>query len=102
MEIIAVLFFVLAFFSTINLLFSILYFIGYTVGNGFYKWAVHDLGFLITLTYPLFGPTQYVASNIYNRFNWAISRVLIVCYFILLIILVIVFFYLFSTITDKM
>jgi hypothetical protein len=93
---IAIIFGVIGGFLTINLLFSFIYIISFTMGNGFYRWIVHDMDFLMILSFPLFGPTQYVATKLYDRFNWFIARILVICYSILLLILAIVFFYLFG------
>lgn len=93
---IATIFGVIGVFITINLLFSFMYMISFTLGNGFYRWIVHDMDFLMILSYPLFGPTQFVATKLYDRFNWFIARILVICYSILLLILAIVFFYLFG------
>ncbi|MFS0593112.1 hypothetical protein ACUXHY_001219 [Cytobacillus horneckiae] len=46
------------------------------------------------------GLTQYAASAVYQRFNWFVARILLLCYLILLLILVIIFFMLFSYFAD--
>ncbi|WLR61527.1 hypothetical protein [Guptibacillus hwajinpoensis] len=79
-----------------NLFFSFLYLISKSAGRGFYRWVVHDLEFLMVLSTPLIGLTQFVASRIYGRFNWFIARVLLILFSILLFISAIIFFILFG------
>lgn len=79
-----------------NLFFSFLYLISKSAGRGLYRWVVHDLEFLMILSYPLIGLTQFVASRIYERFNWFIARVLLVLFSISLSVFAIIFFILFG------
>ncbi|MBM7619995.1 lipopolysaccharide/colanic/teichoic acid biosynthesis glycosyltransferase [Bacillus tianshenii] len=96
MEILATVFGMLGVFVSFQLLLALLYLISRTAGNVFYRWVVHDLDFLMVLSFPLFGGTQYVASRTYHRFNWFLARLLLILFSILLLIVAVVFFILFS------
>lgn len=99
-NIITVVFGVIGAFTVFNLLFACLYLFSKTLGNRFYRWIVHDLEFLMVLSFPLFGPTQAIASQVYERFNWFAARIVLIFYLILLLILAIVFFMLFGHFAD--
>ncbi|MGX1432360.1 hypothetical protein ACUXCC_000749 [Cytobacillus horneckiae] len=102
MEFLAIVCGIIGALLTFNLLFSLLYLLSKTAGNGFYRWVVHDLEFLMILSFPFFGLTQYVASSVYERFNWFVARILLVVYAILLLIVAIIFFMLFSHFAESM
>ncbi|MBN6886088.1 hypothetical protein CWS20_13300 [Cytobacillus horneckiae] len=72
-----------------NLFFTVLYLLSRTAGK-----------ILVVLSFPFLGLTQYAASAVYQRFNWFVARILLLCYLILLLILVIIFFMLFSYFAD--
>jgi len=90
--------FALASFLLFNFLFAILYLLSRPAGNGFYSWITHDLDFLIILSGPMFGLTQWAANSMYERFNWFIARVLIILYSVFIFIMVIVCFYMFGAV----
>lgn len=92
MRILAIIFGVLGIFIFINLLFSLLYLLSKSAGKGFYRWVTYNMDYLMVLSYPLFGVTQWVASSMYERFNWFLARIILVMYTILLVILLIVCF----------
>lgn len=100
MGVIATIFGILGTFLLFNFLFALLYTMSKTAGNGFYRWITHDLEFLMSLSAPLFGLTQLVASSTYERFNWFIARVLIFLYAILVFVLAIVCFIAFGHFAD--
>ncbi|MBT2763344.1 hypothetical protein [Paenibacillus sp. ISL-20] len=99
-DIITVVFGVIGTFTVFNLLFACLYLFSKTLGNGFYRWIVHDLEFLMIVSFPLFGPTQFIASQVYERFNWFAARVVLIFYSIGLMILAVIFFMLFGYFAD--
>ncbi|TKD70758.1 hypothetical protein FBF83_09085 [Pseudalkalibacillus hwajinpoensis] len=97
MNILAVCCGAIGFFLISNLLFSLLYMLSKSAGKGFYRWTSHDdLEILVIVTAPLFGLTQYVASTLYEKYNWFKARILLILYSILLVILAILFFILFD------
>ncbi|GAB6928918.1 hypothetical protein JCM10914A_29010 [Paenibacillus sp. JCM 10914] len=97
---IAIVFGMLGTFVTFNWLFGLVYLLSRSAGNRFYRWAVHDLEFLMVLSFPLLGLTQYVASKAYGRFNWFTARIMLICYLVALIILIVVLFSLFGYFAD--
>ncbi|MDQ0185670.1 hypothetical protein ACFOST_13355 [Cytobacillus kochii] len=101
MEFIAVLFGVLGFFLIVNLFFSFLYLISRAAGGKFYSWIVHDFEFLMILSLPLFGLTEYVANEFYERFNGLVTRMLLLVYALLVFILAIICFILLFYFGDK-
>ncbi len=101
MEFIGTILFMLGIFLLFNFLFALLYLLSRSAGNGFYRWITHDLDFLIILSLPLFGLTQWVASSVYERFNWFVARVLLILYAIIILILTIVSFIVFGYIEDN-
>ncbi|NMH73512.1 hypothetical protein HF078_10535 [Bacillus sp. RO2] len=100
MEVFGTILFALAAFLLFNFLFALLYILSRSVGNGFYRWITHDLDFLITMSFPLIGLTQWAASSLYERFNWFVARVLIILYSVLIFIMAIVCFYMFGAVED--
>lgn len=86
---------------TFNLFFAFLYLISKSGGHGFYRWIVHDLDFLVILSSPVFGITEFVANKLYNRFNWFTARILLILYSILLFVLAIIFFITFGKIAGS-
>ncbi len=98
MEFIGTFLFMIGVFLLFNFLFSLLYLLSRSAGNGFYRWITHDLDFLIILSFPLFGLTQWVASSVYERFNWFIARLLIIIYSVFIFIIAIVCFYMFGAV----
>ncbi|MDQ0219759.1 hypothetical protein ELQ35_20580 [Peribacillus cavernae] len=92
---ISIVFGLIGFFATINLLYSLIFIISFTIANGFYRWLVKEAEFLEIIYFPLFGPTYSVATRIYERSNWFVARLLLICYSILLLLLLIIFFILF-------
>ncbi|WP_165998424.1 hypothetical protein [Bacillus sp. Cs-700] len=96
MEFLAIVFGFIGLSLCFNLFFSFLYLISKSAGHGFYRWMVHDLDYLMILSTPLIGLTQFVATRIYEKFNWFIARVLLILFSILLFVLAIIFFILFG------
>ncbi|MDQ0482458.1 hypothetical protein [Guptibacillus hwajinpoensis] len=91
-----------AVFLTINLLFSFLYIVSKTAGNGFYRWASHDdLDFWVIPSFPFFGLTHYVASKFYDRFNWFKARMMLTLFSFLLLTLDIIFFISFINLSES-
>ncbi|TKD71090.1 hypothetical protein [Pseudalkalibacillus hwajinpoensis] len=86
---------------TFNLLFSFLYLISKSAGHGLYRWVVHDLDFLMVLSFPIFGITEFVANRLYSKFNWFAARILLIIYAILLFVLAIIFFIIFGEIAGS-
>ncbi|KMJ57621.1 hypothetical protein AB685_16630 [Bacillus sp. LL01] len=101
MQILAVSFGSLGAFILFNFFLTLLYILSKSAGNGFYRWITHDLDFLIILSFPLFGLTQWVASSAYERFNWFVARALLILYAIIIFILAIVSFIVFGYIEDN-
>ncbi|MGD6776975.1 hypothetical protein ACQCT3_10975 [Sutcliffiella horikoshii] len=99
-EIISTILFALAAFLLFNFLFALLYLLSRSAGDGFYSWITHDLDFLIILTGPMFGLTQWAASSLYERFNWFVARVLIILYSVFIFIIAIICFYMFGAVED--
>ncbi|WP_165998428.1 hypothetical protein [Bacillus sp. Cs-700] len=85
-----------------NLFFSFLYLTSKSAGQGFYRWVVHDLDYLMVLSSPLIGLTQFVASRIYNKFNWFVSRLLLIVFSFVLLVSSIISFMLLSYFVDLM
>ncbi len=98
MELIGTILFMLAVFLFFNLLFAFLYLFSRTAGNGFYSWITHDLDFLIILSGPMFGLTQWAASSLYDRFNWFVARILIILYSVFIFIMAVICFYMFGAV----
>ncbi|WP_404450369.1 hypothetical protein LG307_03660 [Sutcliffiella horikoshii] len=92
--------FLLGIFALFNVFLSLLYILSKTAGNGFYHWVTHDFDILIILSAPFFGVTQWVATSIYDRFNWFVARLILVFYSLLALILAIVIFVMFGYIAD--
>ncbi|WP_404448240.1 hypothetical protein LG307_03655 [Sutcliffiella horikoshii] len=101
MELIGTILFALAAFLLFNVLFALLYILSKSAGIGFYRWITHDLDFLVILSFPLLGLTQWAASSIYGRFNWFVARVLLILYTIVIFIIAIVSFIVFAYIEDN-
>ena len=102
MHILTVCFGAIGFFLIINLFFSFLYLLSKSAGEGFYRWASHDdLEISVIVTTPLFGLTQYVASKLYEKFNWFMARMLLLLYGVLVLTLAIVFFILFDYLIES-
>lgn len=93
MEFIGTIFFMLGAFLFFNFIFALLYLLTRSGGSGFYRWVTHGgLDFLKVIYLPFFGLTQWVASSIYERFNWFVARILLVLYAVFLLIIVILCF----------
>lgn len=86
-DIITVIFGAIGAFNRFQIYICLFIFVSKTLGDGFYRWIVHDLEFLMVLSFLFFGPTQFIASQVYERFNWFTVRIVLVFYSIGLMIL---------------
>lgn len=100
MKYIAIFFGMLGVFLLINVFFAFLYLLSRSAGRGFYRWISHG-GLLDVLCFPILGLTQWAASNIYERYNWFLARVLLIFYAICILILAILCFIIFGYIADR-
>lgn len=91
MEFIGTVFFMLGGFLFLNFLFALLYILTRSGGNKFYRWVTYG-GLLSGLYSPMMGLTQWAATSIYEKFNWFVTRVLLVFYSVFIFIIVILCF----------
>ncbi|MBN8209832.1 hypothetical protein JI666_13830 [Bacillus sp. NTK071] len=97
MDILAVVCGAIGFSLIFNMFFSLLYLLSKSAGKGLYRWVTYDDFELLTiLIFPFLGLTQYVASRLYEKYNWFKARIILILYSILLLILAILFFILFD------
>ncbi|WP_338778747.1 hypothetical protein [Metabacillus sp. FJAT-52054] len=76
----------------LHFLYSLLFLLSKRAGKGLYNWLTMDNCLLELLSFPLFTPVYFVATKIYDRFNWLIARLFILLYAILLFSLAIACF----------
>ena len=77
----------------LNVVFSLLFFLGKWAGNGLVNWiSSGDFQFLIVVIAPLFAVTHVVANELYEKNNWFIARVLLTFYIVIMLALTIACF----------
>lgn len=97
MHVITVIFGAIGFSLIFNMFFSFLYMVSKSAGKGFYRWVTYDdFEILTILIFPFLGLTQFVATRLYEKYNWFTARMILFLYSILLLVLAILFFVLFD------
>lgn len=96
MHVITVIFGAIGFSLIFNMLFSFSYMVSKSAGKRFYHWVTYDdFGILTILIFPFLGLTQFVATRLYEKYNWFTARMILFLYSLLLV-LAILFFVLFD------
>ena len=97
MHVITVIIGAIGFSLIFNMLFSFLYLVSKSAGKGLYRWVTYDdFEILTILVYPFLGLTQFIATRLYEKYNWFTARMILFLYTILLMVVAILFFILFD------